>query len=571
MRKLWWSLLAGLFLWAQDPSAAVELFRMGRYTEAYPLFKKAFERSRDYLWGSYAVECLLQADMASEYQRWIQAERQKNRLSPWGQAWELRRRTLMGDTVASPEWEKLVSRADLPLPTLEALAEVASRVWGQPPWQRAALYAARTRHPDPLAYAELLISSYEREGHWAAAWKEWLQWWSQRPLPAETLFAVLVRYKEAGLPSDSVELPLLHLWQERATPTLARILQRLYLVEGDLMEALRYARMAFRAENDCTPLYEIGWIAYERGFFSTAEEAFRLLLQAGEVCPYYAVAVSRYLEIEALLRQPIRALHMVDSLWKREPGNPALLIEKARWHLRLSQPDSVYTLLARLEPPTASLVAQKYLLLSDAALQKDDFLQARLYLLEIESRLPQSSWMSEAYFHLGRLAYFQGEFELAKTRLRLLKHNTQDDLSNDAIQLFWHIEDNLKPDTLPEPLRLFARAELYRLQGRSAEALRCLDSLEKTFKGHPITDDVLWQKAQYYLTAKDTATSRKYLELLADYPDSESLYRDDALYLLAQFARKPVEAARYYERLLRETPGSLYARIAQEKLRALTH
>ncbi|MCS7298295.1 MAG: hypothetical protein RMK19_09165, partial [Bacteroidia bacterium] len=77
-----------------------------------------------------------------------------------------------------------------------------------------------------------------------------------------------------------------------------------------------------------------------------------------------------------------------------------------------------------------------------------------MYLLEIESRLPQSTWQSEVYFQLARLAYFQGEFDLAKTRLRLLKHNTQDDLSNDAIQLFWHIEDNLKPDTLITPLKL---------------------------------------------------------------------------------------------------------------------
>ncbi|MDW8134561.1 MAG: hypothetical protein RMJ66_05790, partial [Bacteroidia bacterium] len=160
-------------------------------------------------------------------------------------------------------------------------------------------------------------------------------------------------------------------------------------------------------------------------------------------------------------------------------------------------------------------------------------------------------------------------FELAKARLRFLKNNTQDDLSNDAIQLFWHIEDNLKPDTLLEPLQIFAKAELYSFQNRNEEALLLLDSLEKKYRGHPITDDVLWQKAQYYLTKGDTLRARQYMVALAAYPDPESLYRDDALYFLAQVSRTPLEAAQYYERLLRETPGTLYARIAQERLREL--
>ncbi|MCS7297579.1 MAG: hypothetical protein RMK19_04720 [Bacteroidia bacterium] len=555
------------WLQAQDPRPAIELFRMGRYEEAYSLFRRLFEKTRDYLWGSYAVECLFKMHRFSEYQRWLQGEKQKGgALSGWGLAWEARRKFLEGDTTAQQAWRVLL-QGGLSLSSLEALAEVAQRVWEEPTWQREALEIARRQHPFPYAYAEAFIASYERENLLAAAWREWLRLWLARGLSSDSLFGVLQRYVTLGLLPDSAEIALLELWQDHPHPTLAALLLRLYLITEQYSEALRYARAAFRLERDCRPLYEVGWVAYEKGVFSVAAEALRLLIQMGEICPYYTSALARYTEAEALLLQPERAFAIVDSLLRRFPQSYPLLIEKAKWLLRLAKPDSVFALLEPFHPSLSSALAQKYLLLAEAALRKKDYTRSRLYLLEVESRLPQSVWQSEVYFQLARLAYFQGEFELAKTRLRLLKHNTQDDLSNDAIQLFWHIEDNLKPDTLIEPLRLFAAAELLKLQNSPTEALALLDSIQKVYRGHPLTDDILWFKAEYFLSQKDTLHARRYLSLLADYPDPESLYRDDALYLLGELSSVPSEAARYYERLLNEVPGSLYARIAQEKLR----
>lgn len=559
-----WGDISGLY--GQDPRPAVELFRMGRYAEAYPQFRRLFERTQDYLWGTYAVECLFQQEKWSEYQRWLQTEKSRGRTSPWATAWEARRRSLQGDSLAEREWQILLQRTDLALPTIEALAEVAWRVWGRLDWQRTALTAARRLNPLPAAYAETFITSYMQENLLAPAWREWIRLWEVRGLPLDTLFPVLKAYLDQGLSADSAEAPLLEVWQRAAHPTIVTLLLRLYLLSDQLAEALRYAKAAFRLERDCRPLYEVGWVAYEKGIFSVALETFRYLLQAGESCPYYSIALTRFAEAEALLRAPEKALQAVDSLFHRMPELLSLRLEKARWLLRTGRADAVFPLLEGVEPPNASALAQKYLLLAEAALQKGDFTRSRLYLLEVESRLAQSTWQSEVYFHLARLAYFQGEFELAKARLRLLKHNTQDDLSNDAIQLFWQIEDNLKPDTLVEPLQAFARAELLRLQNRSAEALALLDSIQKAYRGHPITDDILWFKAQYFLSQRDTAQARTYFILLADYPDTESLYRDEALYLLAETSTSPREARQYYERLLQETPGSLYARIAQEKL-----
>jgi len=121
MKKLLWS-LAGLWVvgWGQDPRTAVELFRLGRYSEAYPLFKRLFEREKDYLWATYATECLLQEGKTAEWNRWVQEERRSNRASPWAAAWEIRAAFLRADTSAFTAWAKLVARPDLPLFVLDA-------------------------------------------------------------------------------------------------------------------------------------------------------------------------------------------------------------------------------------------------------------------------------------------------------------------------------------------------------------------------------------------------------------------------------------------------------------------
>ncbi|MCS6790641.1 MAG: hypothetical protein NZ580_06645 [Bacteroidia bacterium] len=560
-RWLWLTLL-----WAQDPRQPIQLFRMGKYDEAYLQFKRIFERTKDYLWGTYAVECLLQTGKKADFQRWLQEERVRGKLTPWGMAWSLRERLLAKDTLTEKEWRHLLERPDLPLHLVESLAEAAARVWGLLEWQRIALQAARQRNPHPTAYAEVLITSYEQDNELSPAWAEWILLWKNQRVSTDTLAEVLQRYLGLGLTPEEAEGPLLETWQEIPQGAVARLLTRLYILSENYPEALRYARAVGRLEQDCSALYEVGWHAHEKGLFSLAAEALRAVVLTGERCRYYSSALSRYMEVEALLRNPQRVLVVLDSLLQRKEPNPSLLLEKAHWLLRTGNPDSVLPLLSPFQPSTPAHTAQKYLLLSEAALRKGDYLQSRFYLLEAESQLPQSSWLSEIYYQLARLAYFQGEFELAQTRLRLLKNNTQDELSNDAIQLFWHIEDNLRPDTLVEPLKLYAAAELAFLQQRYAEGLALLDTIEKHYRGHPITDDLLWQKSRYFLSRGDTTQAKIFLEVLADYPDPESLYRDDALYELAQLSSDPQKARKYYERLLQAVPGSLYARIAREKL-----
>ncbi len=561
-------------VWGQSAaSEAVLRFRMGLYEAALPLFQQAYRQSGDNLWASYILECYLRPQNYEAAERWL-TQQKKSRSTPeaWLKAWEGRYLISRSDSATGLAlWENLLKIPQAETHFYEDLAEVAGRVWGAFEWERRFLYEARRRSGSPFAYAEALIPSFEAERLHAQAWIEWLHLWLGGRLPSDSLLSVAYRYyKQEKVPLDSLEISLLRLYQGTTPPPeYQALLTRFYLLAEDYSEALRYARAVARQTGQCEALYEVGLAAEIAGALPTAQGAYQELLRAYPTCPTTEKTIPHYLNVESLLENPQKALARIDSLLSTQGPRPTLLIEKARWLLRTGQARAVPPLLDSLEPPTTGLLAQKYFLLSDAVLYRGDPVQARLYLLEVESRLPESTHLSTAYFKLSELAFFQGEFELAKARLRLLKNNTQDELSNDAIELYWLIIDNLKPDTLLTPLSLLARALLSERQGNLSLSERLCDTLETQWKGHPVTDDVLWLRSRIALARVDTLKARTYLQLLADYPDIESLYRDDALYGLARLSKDEAEAARYYERLLREVPNSLYARIAREALGAL--
>jgi len=561
-------------MWGQSAaSEGVMRFRMGQYEAALPLFQQAYRQTGDKLWASYLLECYLRLENYEAAERWL-SQQKKSRSTPdiWLKVWEGRYLLAKGDSARGLAlWESTLKIPQADAHIYEDLAEVAARVWGAFEWERRFLYEARGRSRSPFAYAEALIPSLEAERAYAQAWIEWLHLWQGGRIPTDSLLSIAYRYHvQERVPLDSLEIPLLRLYQGTTPPPeYQTLLMRFYLLAEDYAEALRYARAVSRQTGQCEAIYEVGLAAEIASALQIAREAYQEIIRTYPNCPAYEKTIPHYLNVESLLEQPQKVLARVDSLIRVQGARPALLIEAARWLLRTGQAQAVPALLDSLQPPTTGLLAQKYFLLADAALYMGDPIQARLYLLEVESRLPESAYLSTAYFKLAELAFFQGEFELARTRLRLLKNNTQDELSNDAIELYWLILDNLKPDTLTAPLLLLARALLAERQGNLSLAEELCDTLETQWKGHPVSDDVFWLRARLALGRSDTTKARSYLQLLADYPDTESLYRDEALYFLARLARGEAEAARYYERLLREVPNSLYARIAREALGAL--
>ena len=178
----------------------------------------------------------------------------------------------------------------------------------------------------------------------------------------------------------------------------------------------------------------------------------------------------------------------------------------------------------------------------------------------------------EAKFRNARVSYFGGDFNWAQNQLNALKASTSKLISNDAIELSLLITDNFNLDTLTEPMEMFARADLLRMQRQFDDARATLDSLEEAHPGHPLEDESMMMSADMFLEQGrlDTAMSiyREVVDLHFD-----DITGDDALFHLADLTHRtlldPETAQGLYEQLLFDFPGSLYAVEARKRFREL--
>jgi TolA-binding protein len=178
----------------------------------------------------------------------------------------------------------------------------------------------------------------------------------------------------------------------------------------------------------------------------------------------------------------------------------------------------------------------------------------------------------EAKFRNARVSYYGGDFGWAQSQLNALKASTSKLISNDAIELSLLISDNFNLDTLTEPMEMYARADLLRMQRKFGLARQTLDSLATKHPGHALGDEILMMSADMFVQQGQLDTALVlYNEIVSLHFDD--ITADDALFKLADLTHNTLgnleEAQALYEKLLFDFPGSLHAVEARKRYRAL--
>ncbi len=206
------------------------------------------------------------------------------------------------------------------------------------------------------------------------------------------------------------------------------------------------------------------------------------------------------------------------------------------------------------------------------ALLRDDLVQARLTLGQLEDDLRTGELAERARFEIARIDFYEGNFESAKNLVSALDENTATDIANDAIELKVLLQENKGPDSLNTPLWLYARAERLDRQRRHEDALALLDSLVTTYPQHKLLDEASFQRGLL-------------LRTLGRYPDAlhaltalmtalpESYLADRSLFTIGEIQetdlQDPSAALETYTRLLTVYPGSLLAPEVRTRIRRL--
>jgi tetratricopeptide (TPR) repeat protein len=216
--------------------------------------------------------------------------------------------------------------------------------------------------------------------------------------------------------------------------------------------------------------------------------------------------------------------------------------------------------------------AESKLELGDILLLNGDIWEASLKYSQVEKAYKHDPIGQEAKFRNAKVGYYTGDFKWAQAQLNVLKGATAKLIANDAMELSLRISENLASDTNTVPMVMFARAELLSFRNKDSLALLTLDSINKLFPAHALSDDILMKKARIMEKKGLYEEAIAYYEKIVSNYGSDIL-ADEALFNMASLYEEKIankiRAMELYQDVLTKYPGSVFAVEARKRYRAL--
>jgi tetratricopeptide (TPR) repeat protein len=369
------------------------------------------------------------------------------------------------------------------------------------------------------------------------------------------------------------------------------LLAWLYKKQEDYASAFDQIRSLDLLQNEGgTQVLDLARLAYREKDYRTSSKAYNYLIQKGRNHPlYYTASLELINSQKGLIFQKAK----FDSTDLLQLKNSYLQIinenfntyntAKAKIDLAdleakyLFQIDSAIALLFEVTEDRNTpkdFLANAKLDLGDYYIMNGEDWESTLLYTQIAKAFKGTPIGEEAKYRNARLAYFKGDFEWALTQLKVIKGNTFELISNDAIELATFISDNFNQDynENKDAMKSFSEMDLLFFQNKWAEANKIADLMLLNYKGHPIEDDIFFMKAKIGDKLKDYPTEEKYLlKIIDEFPTS--ILADNALFQLASLYENQVldleKAKTYYEKIILEYPDSIFTIDARKRYRYL--
>ncbi|MAW96207.1 MULTISPECIES: tetratricopeptide repeat protein [unclassified Leeuwenhoekiella] len=210
--------------------------------------------------------------------------------------------------------------------------------------------------------------------------------------------------------------------------------------------------------------------------------------------------------------------------------------------------------------------------LADILVLEERFNAALIYYSQIQKKLKDNVIAQEARFKVAKTSYYKGDFEWAKTQLKVLKSSAEQLIANDAQDLYLLITDNTLNDSTQAALKTYAQADLRSYQNRDEDAIAIYDRVLKDFAGEKIEDEALLAQAQLFENKKEyQKAADNYLKIIESH--GSDILADDAHYRLANLYNSvlnlPEKAKEHYEQIIFNFADSIFYVDAQQKYRRL--
>lgn len=438
-----------------------------------------------------------------------------------------------------------------------------------------------------------LATMYERNGNYPEMVETFLDHLEQFPDARETvqnrLQTAMARDIENILP-DILRESLLVRYQENPDEVyLNELLLWLSIQQKDFAFAFIQARsLDSRFNEDGFRVLEVADLALSNSDYAAALDCYSYIMDKGKDSPLYLNGLigfleARYEQIAQNIQIEEKELIKLETAYEEaiaEFGIHTNTVQLVRdlahiqaFHLN-KQEEAISNLNMAIEVPGGANIniANAKLELADIYLFRGEVWEATLLYSQVEKTYKNEPIGHMAKLKNARLTYYIGEFYWAKAQLDVLKAATSKLIANDALELSLLISDNIDSDSSYNGLMYYARADLLAYQNKLDEAFITLDSIGLLGAWHPLSDEVLFQKATIRLKqARFEEADSLLAQITYSYPDD--ILGDDALFRRAQlqeevFANNDL-AMELYQELLTDYPGSIYTMMARRKFRTL--
>ncbi len=363
----------------------------------------------------------------------------------------------------------------------------------------------------------------------------------------------------------------------------------LYMQINDFEGAIIQAKSLdiLRNENG-NNIFVIANAALQQKDYNAAIKGFQYIVQKGNNNPwYYAASLSlinaqkekitnqtNYTQTD-LLKLKVDYLDFINSNADNQMVYNATIDLASLEALYLHKTQDAIELLEELvKNPRlqATTIATAKLNLGDYYIMENNPWDARLLYTQVEKDQKGTALGEEAKFRNARLSYFKGDFEWAQTQLKIIKANTTELISNDAIDLSVFILDNLNTDETDEILLAFSRANLLEFQNKLDAAKDSFALLLQHASNSSLIDDIYFE--QYKIAKKQQKYSEALeylLKIEKQYPTD--ILADDAIFYAAElyqnFLNDNLKAQNYYEKIILEYKDSTFVIEARKRYRLL--
>ena len=341
-----------------------------------------------------------------------------------------------------------------------------------------------------------------------------------------------------------------------------------------------------RLKEDGERIFDLADIFLDNSYYNLAIHAFEYIITKGEENTFYIDAhINKLFTYNQMLEKGknTKEIEDLDKLYLdiiaelgKNRNTISLLSNyahfKAFYQHNLDEAAEILDEAMLISHLNKSDLAECKLEYADIMLLSGKVWTAILYYSQVEKSFKENPLGHEAKLRRAKIAYYQGDFEWAQAQLDVLKASTSKLIANDAMKLSLLITDNLGLDTSEIPMQTYARADLLFFQNRFSESIITLDSILSSYKGHSLTDEILFKKSEIYL---ENSEIEKAVEMLKKI-ETEFFYdilADDAIYTLAEIYQKKLEdkekAKALYEKILLEFKGSIYTSEARKRFRKL--